>query len=64
MNKHLNDGQLRAALDGELDEAGLQHLESCSPVQEAAGCDPVANAAGRPRAVFPDRAGPKKRSGR
>jgi hypothetical protein len=29
MNKHLNDGQLRAALDGELDEAGMHHLESC-----------------------------------
>jgi hypothetical protein len=30
MNKHLNDGQLRAALDGELDGAGTQHLENCS----------------------------------
>jgi hypothetical protein len=30
MNKHLKDGDLRAALDGELDGAGLQHLESCS----------------------------------
>jgi Domain of unknown function (DUF4367) len=30
MNKHLKDGELRAALDGELDEAGLRHLESCS----------------------------------
>jgi hypothetical protein len=30
MKKHLNDGQLRAALDGELDEAGLHHLDSCS----------------------------------
>ena len=29
MNKHLNDGQLRAALDGELEEAILQHLVSC-----------------------------------
>jgi len=29
MNKHLNDGQLRAALDGELDKAGTHHLESC-----------------------------------
>ena len=29
MNKHLKDGQLRAALDGELDGAGMQHLESC-----------------------------------
>ncbi len=30
MNKHLKDGDLRAALDGELEEAGLLHLESCS----------------------------------
>jgi len=29
MNRHLNDGQLRAALDGELNSAGLTHLESC-----------------------------------
>ena len=29
MNKHLNDGQLRAALDQELDEAGMLHLENC-----------------------------------
>lgn len=29
MNTHLNDGQLRAALDGELDTASLQHLEHC-----------------------------------
>ncbi|HKE33175.1 MAG TPA: hypothetical protein VKD65_15695 [Candidatus Angelobacter sp.] len=29
MNKHLNDGQLRAALDGELDSKGLAHLETC-----------------------------------
>lgn len=33
MNKHLNVGQLRAALDGELDSAGLTHLESCSYCQ-------------------------------
>ena len=26
---HLNDGQLRAALDGELDEDGARHLENC-----------------------------------
>jgi hypothetical protein len=30
MNKHLKDGELRAALDGELDGAGLRHLASCS----------------------------------
>ena len=30
MNKHLNDGQLRAALDNELDERSLQHLEACA----------------------------------
>ncbi len=29
MNRHLNAGQLRAALDQELDEAGLRHLETC-----------------------------------
>ncbi len=29
MNKHLNDGQLRAALDGELEEEGKHHLENC-----------------------------------
>ncbi|MBK9927983.1 MAG: hypothetical protein IPP66_22145 [Anaerolineales bacterium] len=33
MNKHLNDGQLRAALDDELDSVGLTHLESCSHCQ-------------------------------
>jgi hypothetical protein len=30
MNKHLKDGDLRAALEGELDGVGRQHLESCS----------------------------------
>ena len=30
MKKHLNDGDLRAALDGELDGAGARHLASCS----------------------------------
>ncbi len=29
MNKHLNDGQLRAALDLELDREGMHHLEAC-----------------------------------
>ena len=29
MNKHLNDGQLRAALDGELDAHSLAHLDTC-----------------------------------
>ncbi len=33
MNKHLNDGQLRAALDGELDKGSLQHLEACTICQ-------------------------------
>ena len=33
MNKHLSDGQLRAALDGELDETGMRHLEGCSQCQ-------------------------------
>ena len=30
MNHHLTDGQLRAALDGEVDSEMLQHLESCA----------------------------------
>jgi hypothetical protein len=30
MEKHLTDGELRAALDGELDAARLHHLESCT----------------------------------
>jgi hypothetical protein len=34
MNKHLNDGQLRAALDEELDGAGTHHLENC-PICQA-----------------------------
>ena len=33
MNKHLSEGQLRAALDGELDAEALRHLETCSSCQ-------------------------------
>src|SRR5215217_4140252 len=33
MKNHLNDGQLRAAFDGELDSAELEHLESCAECQ-------------------------------
>ncbi len=33
MNKHLNDGQLRAALDGELSPDERQHLEICPACQ-------------------------------
>jgi hypothetical protein len=33
MNEHLNDGQLRAALDGELDAQTQHHLDSCSVCQ-------------------------------
>lgn len=33
MKTHLNDGELRAALDGELDAARLQHLETCGDCQ-------------------------------
>lgn len=33
MNKHLNDGQIRAALDGELDSETFKHLESCPQCQ-------------------------------
>ena len=29
MNRHLNNGQLRAALDGELDSKALAHLKAC-----------------------------------
>ena len=34
MSQHLSDGQLRAALDGELGPADLRHLESCAGCQE------------------------------
>jgi hypothetical protein len=34
MNKHLNDGDLRASLDGELDGAGTHHLAGCSVCQK------------------------------
>lgn len=33
MKKHLNDGQLRAALDGELDSDEFRHFESCAQCQ-------------------------------
>jgi hypothetical protein len=33
MKQHLNDGQLRASVDGELAEAELQHLNSCPSCQ-------------------------------
>jgi len=33
MRKHLTDGELRAALDGELDVRVLQHLEACAKCQ-------------------------------
>ncbi len=29
MSDHLNDGELRASLDGELDTTGVRHLETC-----------------------------------
>ncbi len=34
MEKHLTDGELRAALDGELDAARLRHLDTCAGCQE------------------------------
>ncbi len=34
MNKHLNDGQLRAALDGELDAQESEHLAVCPECQK------------------------------
>src|SRR6266508_5948190 len=33
MRKHLTEGELRAALDGELEAKQLQHLESCTDCQ-------------------------------
>ncbi len=33
MRKHLTDGELRAALDGELNAEGLQHLNGCADCQ-------------------------------
>ncbi len=33
MRKHLSDGELRAALDGELDTQQLDHIESCTSCQ-------------------------------
>ena len=34
MRKHLTDGELRAALDGELEDIkSLQHLEACADCQ-------------------------------
>ena len=33
MKAHLNDGQLRAALDNELASDELQHLETCAQCQ-------------------------------
>src|SRR5229473_3339157 len=33
MKKHLDDGQLRSALDGELDARLQSHLDSCSDCQ-------------------------------
>ena len=33
MKKHLTDGELRAALDGELDSAQIQHLDTCTTCQ-------------------------------
>lgn len=37
MRKHLTDGELRAALDGELKANQLQHLESCTDCQARQG---------------------------
>ena len=33
MKKHLTEGELRASLDGELDESLLSHLEACAECQ-------------------------------
>jgi hypothetical protein len=37
MNDHLTDGELRAALDGELDAVGVHHLEACRDCQARQG---------------------------
>ncbi len=37
MNRHLSDGQLRAALDGELSTKETSHLESCAVCQRRLG---------------------------
>ena len=37
MEKHLTDGELRAALDGELEPARLPHLETCQVCRERQG---------------------------
>jgi hypothetical protein len=33
MRKHLTDGELRAALDGEMESAQIQHIGSCAECQ-------------------------------
>ena len=33
MKKHLTEGELRASLDGELDENLLRHLDACADCQ-------------------------------
>ena len=47
MNKHLNDGQLRAALDGELNLEELEHFGELRLLPNAAKYDPTTNAANR-----------------
>ena len=37
MSKHLTDGELRAALDGELEGVQLQHLDTCTACQARKG---------------------------
>ena len=37
MSKHLTDGELRAALDGELDGTQLRHLDTCTACQARKG---------------------------
>ena len=37
MRKHLTDGELRAALDGELESPGLEHLDACLDCQTRKG---------------------------
>ena len=53
MEKHLTEGELRAALDGELDAASLRHLESCAGCQDRQKQMETQKSAYRPSAWLP-----------
>jgi hypothetical protein len=52
MNKHLNSGQLRAALDGELDPDKLHHLSECPTCRERQALIEAASQAAAGRLSF------------